>query len=211
MAVSEIKEKIFESDDFVISELQKMQILYGLKKEIRYAQTRTSESDTESVAEHIYGMHCLMDYFQLLEDSKGEWDQARIRTMIQYHDIDEIETGDVVGYLKSKSDQDKERDAAESVIKKIPEVMRDTIQKGLNEYRLQKTTESQFVKALDKIEPVFHLYNEEGKAAMARLETTKVQHDRIKFPYIQKFPVILRFAEVMTETFAKEGFYSTES
>lgn len=211
MTVSETKQNIFESEDFVISELRKIQTLYRLKKEIRYARTRTSESDTESVAEHIYGMHCLMDYFQSLEDSERKWDQAKIRIMIQYHDIDEIETGDEIGYLKSNMDQLNERAAAELVISKLPEVTQSLIRTALDEYKKQETVESRFVKALDKIEPVFHLYNEEGKAAMARLETTKIQHDRIKFPYIQNFAVMLRFGEVMTETFAKEGFYSADS
>lgn len=211
MTTAEIKNEIFESEDFVISELKKVQILYGLKKEIRYAQTRTNESDTESVAEHIYGMHCLMDYFQTLEDIEGNWDQAKIRTMILYHDIDEIETGDVVGYLKSETDRLNERSAAKLVILKLPETIQTRIKVALDEYEQQETIESKFVKALDKIEPVFQLYNEEGRAIIAKLKTTKEQHDRIKFPYIQNFPVILRFAEVMTETFAKEGYYSAKS
>lgn len=211
MNLSEIKQNIFESEDFVISELKKMQTLYGLKKEIRYAQSRASETDTESVAEHIYGMHCLMDYFLPLEDEYSNWDQARIRIMIQYHDIDEIETGDVISYLKSESDQAKERDAAELVINKLPFLTQEKIRIALNEYKLKETFESRFVKALDKIEPVFHLYNEEGKGMMLKLKTTKDQHDRVKFPHLQDFPVILRFSEVMTETFAKEGFYHSEA
>lgn len=211
MKLEEIKQNIFDSEDFVVSELRKIQTLYGLKKEIRYAQTRTTETNTESVAEHIYGMHCLMDYFQLLEDSSGDWNQAQIRLMIQYHDIDEIETGDVISYLKSESDQAKEREAAELVIDKLPLMTQIRIKEALNEYKLQETIEARFVKALDKIEPVFHLYNDEGREMMIKLKTTRDQHDRIKSPHVEKFPVILRFAQVMSETFAKEEFYFPNS
>ena len=211
MNISDTKLNIFESEDFVISELKKMQTLFQLKKEIRYAQTRTSEADTESVAEHIYGMHCLMDYFQPLENEKANWDQARIRLMIQYHDIDEIETGDTIGYLKSVTDHKNERNAAELVIEKLPETTKKRIRETLNEYERQETPESRFVKALDKIEPIFHLYNEAGKRTLVKNKTTKDQSDRIKFPHMQDFPIIKRFTEVMTVQFEKEDFYHEEA
>lgn len=211
MLLPEIEQKIFESDDFVISELKKIQTLYKLKNEIRYGQTRNTEEDSESVAEHIYGMHCLMDYFQLFEDKQNSWNQERTRLMIQYHDIDEIETGDVIGYLKSEFEKENERKAVDLVIKKLPHAIQEKIKLVLNEYELQKTPESRFVKALDKIEPVFHLYDEKGLKILTKNKTTKDQNDRIKFPYMQDFPFILRFAEVMTTQFEREGFYHPET
>jgi len=211
MDIDTVKQNILSSEQFVIEELLKFQTLYELKRVIRYDQNRTHELDTESVAEHIFGMQCLVDYFLPLEDVSGDWNQSRIRAMIQYHDIDEIETGDVVGYRKSAQDVANERLAAESVINKLPGVMQASVRSVLDEYEKMETQEAKFVKALDKVEPVFHIYNEKGKATLARLKTTKTQHDKIKFPYVQEFPTIKRFAEVMTEQFNKEGYYHEEA
>ena len=52
--------------EVIMEDLKRLQYLYGLKKEIRYAQTRTQDDSTESVAEHIYGMHICGVYFLAL-------------------------------------------------------------------------------------------------------------------------------------------------
>ncbi len=202
-----IKQKLFDSEEFVITELKRVQTLYGLKQVIRYDHTREEEEYTESVAEHIFGMHCLADYFLPLEDDSEAWNRNKIRTMIQYHDIDELVTGDIVGYLKTPSEVVQERAAAEQIVARLPAIMQEAIKSALDEYESNLTSEARFVKAIDKIEPVFHLYNEIGKRTMADLKTTKEQHDRIKYPHVENFPVIKRFVEVMTEQFQREGFY----
>ena len=211
MDVSTIRQQILDSEQFVIDELRKVQTLYELKRVIRYDHERIHELDTESVAEHIFGKQCLVDYFLPLEDLEVKLDPVRIRTMIQYHDIDEVETGDIVGYRKSAHDQANERLAAESVINKLPSLLQTSARDALNEYEGMRTPEAKFVKALDKVEPVFHIYSEAGKATLARLKTTKTQHDSIKFPYVRDFPIIKRFVEVMTEQFNKEGYYHSEA
>ena len=207
MTVSEIREKILQDSSFVIEELQKVQTLYELKKVIRYNHSRTEEQHTESDAEHIFGMHCLADYFLPLEDKKNEWDRDRIHTMIQYHEIDEIIDGDKISYQKTDNDRTREADNTVKIIQKLPTVMQNTVQEAVTEYTSLTTPEAKFVKAIDKIEPVFHLYNETGKATLAYLKTTKDEHDRVKYPYINDFPIIKRFTDVMTEQFQKEGFY----
>ena len=211
MNLSETRNRILEDEDFVISELQKVQTLYELKKVIRYNHTRQNEQHTESVAEHIFGMHCLIDYFLPLENDNNGWDSEKIRVMAQYHDIDEVITGDIVGYKKSISEQAQERTASEEVINRLPELLQEKVRLVLDEYELKATPEAKFVKAIDKIEPVFHLYNKTGKDTLSYLKTTKNQHDRIKYPYVNGFPIIKRFVDVMTLQFEKEGFYHREA
>lgn len=209
--MTETRQKIFDSNDFVISELKKIQILYELKRIIRYDHKRNHEEHTESDAGHIFGMHCLIDFFLPLEDTEEKLDANRIRLMVQYHEIDEIVTGDKIGYQKTKAEVENERFVAEDVIVKLPEIMQQAIREALDEYDKQTTVEAKFAKAIDKIEPVFHLYNETGRKTLHYLKTTKEQHDRIKLPYLDNFPTIKRFAEVMSEQFKKEGFYTSES
>jgi 5'-deoxynucleotidase YfbR-like HD superfamily hydrolase len=198
---------IFESSEFVVSELTKIQTLYELKRVIRYNHKREHEQHTESVAEHIFGMHCLVEYFLPLEDPTGAGDKAKIHAMVQYHDIDEIITGDTIGYLKDPAAEASERVAAEMVIQKLPTTVQSTIRALLDEYEKRETFEAKFVKAIDKTEPIFHTYNEAGKQILNSNRTTRDQHERIKHPYIQDFPIIKRFVDVMTTQFEHEGFF----
>jgi 5'-deoxynucleotidase YfbR-like HD superfamily hydrolase len=209
MALEETRANILSSEDFLVEELRKVQILYELKKIIRYNHTREAEQHTESDAEHIFGMHCLVDYFLPLEDIEGKWNRDHIRTMVQYHEIDEIVTGDKVSYEKTESDRAQEAASIEPVIVRLPETMQDMVRETLHEYKQQESDEARFVKAIDKIEPVFHLYNQTGKETLHTLKTKQEEHMRIKEPYVQDFPIIKRFTDVMNERFQAEGYYIT--
>jgi 5'-deoxynucleotidase YfbR-like HD superfamily hydrolase len=79
---------------------------------IRYNRTRTEEIHTQSVAEHTFNMQALAQYFLPLEDDSAELDAQRVFKMITWHDIGEIESGDVMGFLKTA--EDKANDAPET-------------------------------------------------------------------------------------------------
>jgi len=193
--------------EFILKDVKKLQYLYGLKKEIRYAQTRTLDDSTESVAEHVYGMHICAQYFLPLENPTGTWDKAKIYEMITIHDIDEIETGDMLGYLKTKADKDAEAEAQRVVLKKIPTTMVPLIDNLINEYEEQITQESRFVKALDKMEPVVECYNEKYKIIFARNKTTIENWRSVKDKYIKDYPYMKIFAETICLTMVDEGFF----
>ncbi|MCA9360787.1 HD domain-containing protein [Candidatus Kaiserbacteria bacterium] len=211
MNSTETLKKILESEEFVLAEVNKIRVLYNLKKEIRYDHKRVHESHTESVAEHIYAMHCLIDYFLPLENPEGNWNAHRIHLMAQYHDIDEIETGDVLGYTKTEAQHAEERAAAETVIDRLPDTLKGIIKDSLDEYEKQESFESKFVKAIDKVEPLFHLCSLEGQSTMLNNKTTREQSDSIKYPYVNGFQSIKRFTDVLTDKFVKDNFFYTES
>jgi putative hydrolase of HD superfamily len=211
MKIEETIEKIMTSDKFVLSEVEKLRVLYVLKKEIRYELQRKEESHTESVAEHIYAIHCLIDYFLPIENPQGDWDELKIHQMAQYHDIDEIETGDIVGYKKTEKDYEAENEAAQIVINKLPDSLQGLVQNLMTEFDEQITIESKFVKALDKLESVLHMYDYDGKNFLHRIKYSRKDHQKYKKDYIEKFPSMDRFENVMAEVFEKEGFYYTES
>ncbi|MEY2665811.1 MAG: hypothetical protein RLZZ480_916, partial [Candidatus Parcubacteria bacterium] len=106
--------------DTVLRETARLQYLYGLKKVIRYDQNRHETDSTESVAEHVYGMIILAQYFLPLENPEGNWDRARLYEMISVHDVDEIETGDVLGYTKTAETRALELDAMRRTIENAP-------------------------------------------------------------------------------------------
>ena len=192
----------------ILMEVQKIQYLYGLKRVIRYHHTREEPLDTESVAEHVYGMLVLAQYFLPLEDPENKWDHAKITDMILYHDIDEIETGDKIGYLKTDADRAQEAVAALRVIGHLPESMKAHISSRMKEYDAQMSTEARFAKAIDRIEPSFHLYSENGKGVMHQYKQTRDQHMRIKEAYVEPFPMLKAFNIAIAEEMQKQGFFT---
>lgn len=196
--------------EFVLSEVGKLQYLYGLKHEIRYAQSRDEKDNTESVAEHIYGMHILAMYFLPLLDPEHHWDKDKIYEMISLHDIDEIETGDVLGYEKTEQMKDQELEILKTVIEKSPIHMQAAMQQATTEYKKQKTNESKFVKAIDKFEPLVQLFCPEGKRVIHQNKTTKEQHLPIIEPYLREFSLMYSYFKIVHEAMIQEGFYYQE-
>lgn len=207
MEITDLKKKILESDEFVIEETKRIQYAYELKQVIRYAVDRKEEVQSESVAEHVYALHLLADYFLPLEDAEHELDWAKIHDMLQYHDIDEIETGDTIGYLKTDEQRAQEAEAVKRVILNFPQHLQSKIRLVIEEYEQQETKEAQLAKALDRIEPMFQQYSENGKKVMDIQKTTREQATRIKKPYLEPFPFMYRFFEVVEEDMEKKGFF----
>lgn len=202
-----IRQRILTDDDFVLAEVDKIQDIYKLKAEIRYGRSREEEMASESVAEHVFGMQVCAQYFLPLEDPLGEWDKAKIMEMILWHDIEEIETGDIIGYLKTDADRKKEFEAQMKIIANLPKHLQDSTKALLVEYEKRITPEARFVKAIDKIETHVQCFNENGKQVLTDKETTLEQHKSIKDKYMIDFPYLKRFSEVITSEMIEQGFF----
>lgn len=198
------------TEAYVLNEIRKLQFFYGLKKEIRFGEKRTDELDFESVAEHVYGMFVMFEYFHPLEDTKCEWDVQKMKQMILFHDVDEVITGDKIGYEKTKEDREKESAAFEQVIESIPASMQQDVKDILLEYEKRETIESKFVKAIDKIEPTVHLLNDDGREQLHRINTTYKQNESIKLPYFHDFPTIKGFYLHAAAYMQRNGFFVEE-
>lgn len=203
-----VRNALLTDDEFLLSETKKLQTLYALKDEIRYNGTRKDELLTESVAEHIYAMGVIAPYFIALEDVDTEWDRALIYEMILYHDIDEIETGDTIGYLKDEETRAAEYEISKQVVSRLPDHIHTHVLEKAELYEKQETKEARFVRALDKIEPLLHYYNDRGKELFGVLGTTHEQHISIKDKYLVDFPVCQRFNTVISQKMKEAGFFT---
>lgn len=193
--------------EHILSEVKKLQYLYGLKHEIRYGQARPEDLYTESVAEHIYGMHICAQYFLPLENPTGDWDKVAIYEMITLHDIDEIETGDTIGYLKTDSIRDGEKIAKLKVLDKSPHHLKVNFERHINNYENQESIEARFVKAIDRFEPLIQIYNEFGKIIISKNKTTPEQSRRIKDSYIEPFKIMDYFNQTIQVAMIEEGYF----
>lgn len=193
------------TDEEILEEVKKIQYLYGLKQEIRYAEVRND--NTESVAEHIYGMHICAMYFLPLEDPLSTWDKSRIFQMITLHDIDEIETGDVIGFTKTQAMRENEANAMRTVMGKSPLHMQDNMRKAIDEYEIQITKESQFVKAIDKFEAIIQTFSSNGKIISHATKATEEKIRNMREPQIQIFPIMHSFFKVIHQKMIDENYF----
>lgn len=195
----------------VLTETEKIRYLYNLKRIIRYNLDREEEYDTESVAEHVFGIFVLAEYFLPLEDPEGLLDKEKIRTMALFHDTDEVETGDTLTYLKTDTEMREERAAQEKAIAHMPEHMQHSVRVAMDEYEARKTKEAKFVKALDKLEPTFHVFYEKGKDILNRNKTTRENWEDRRDEYIEPFSYLRRFHEVISDIMEERGFFYKET
>lgn len=210
MEITEIQKKILNDDKFLLSEIRKVQELYKLKNEIRWDQTRTDENLTESVAEHIFGMHVVADYFLPLEDPEHTWDWAKVHDMITWHDLDEVEIGDIISLRKTEAQMARERDIAQKVIDRMPLHMQKAVSVTLDEYIERQSPEAKFVKAIDKAEPVFELYRDGFGEVLKSIDRKYSQWDSIITKHVTSFPYINRFTDFVHEAANREGFFAAE-
>lgn len=210
MTLEETRKRILEDDEFVLEETEKLRYLYKLKKEIRYAQKRSEILDTESVAEHIYGMHVLANYFLPLEDLSKTWDKLKILETITWHDMEEIETGDTISHHKTEIHLKEAELALPTVIGNLPEHIREHTAKLMEEYEAKLTPEARFVKAIDKAEPLFEVRFDSYKTILKNNGNTLENHWQTKRKYVESFPYIFRFVDVLTDVLAKEGYFAPE-
>lgn len=199
---------IESSDGEILEEIKKIVYLYRLKKTLRYNSTRDYSVHSESVAEHIYGMFILAHYFLPLTDTDSALDRERIYGLILYHDIDEIETGDIVYTEKTENHKALEIKAAKKVVQNAPLSMRNLIATSFSECHKKTSPEAKFVNAIDKLEPIFELFDVVNMKSLKRLNFTTKTHEEHKQEAIKDFPIMKRFLDVSTEYFQSKNAFA---
>jgi len=197
------------TSEIILTDLDRLSYLYGLKRVMRYNQTREEPIHTESVARHLYGMYLLAQYFLPLEDPDHTMDRARIYEMITFHDIDEIETGDVIGYTKTEAIRAEELAAMQLVARRAPHHLQAHILKRVEEYETLGSREAAFPKAIDKLEPLVHIYHPDVRGILHINQTTIEQSRSIKDKYLAGFPFMLAFNETVHSKLDHDGAFWT--
>ena len=194
------------TEEYILSEIEKLLYPYGLNKVIRYNFIRKEEFQTQSVAEHVANMIFLAYYFRTYEDPKNELDFDKVIKLIIMHDLGEIETGDVIIVAKNENHEILEREAILVVKEKSPTFIAEEIETLYEEFENPKTKEGKYAKAIDKFEgQIFWVEREGVKMAVnvcktARLEPKIVHSIHMKkvFTMLNNYnlPVIKKFLEV---------------
>lgn len=203
------------TDEYVLSEIKKIKYTYGLNSVIRYNLERDELHKTQSVAEHVTNMLFLAYYFRELEDPTNEMDFDKVIRMILFHDMSEIETGDIIAAIKTDKDREVEREATKSVKEKSPGFVAKEIEELYDEMEAMKTSEARFVKAIDVLEGQIFWTEKEGiemvdfihkKTGLDINVVYPIMMDKIcKLLNIFYFKYILRFMDVIHQEKMKTG------
>lgn len=182
---------------------------YGLKRTLRYQTARDRSVHSESVAEHVFALHYLAQYFALVERLPQPLDMLAVHRLITFHDFGEIINGDKPYHLKTAEDEERERRDAAQVFASLPMELGALAKRSWEEYERQEGIEARFVCALDKIEPIFELLDEINERSLKRLKFTWEDHINKKRQATRDFPVMRRFVEVTGAHMRARGVFWT--
>ncbi|MBW2965025.1 HD domain-containing protein [Candidatus Woesearchaeota archaeon] len=148
----------------------------------------------ESTAEHTWACMIVAEHF--LKVVKQPLDEARVMKLIMYHDLVEIECGDVdiLDEEGRKSKKQDELDGSRRLADKIPATIRDDFLKFFDEFEKGETMEAKFAIAMDKLEPMVHwaLYHP-GK--LKRHGWTADIVVEKKRPFFEPFPELIDYLD----------------
>ncbi len=215
MNIAEIQEKILNDDKFVISEVMKLVTYYQLKHTLRWDQTHTGTDVRESVAEHIFGMHILCDYFLPFYP---ELDSIGVRNLVTWHDMAEALVGDMTTLSKTDAHKNAELAAEQTLANTAPELLQEKIRNLFKEYNEQVTPEAKFVKAIDKVEPFLHIFFLTKTMQLEPNFTKKELSDDIlrryqvnRRKYLAKFDILQRLDDVLLPEILKTNYINPEA
>jgi putative hydrolase of HD superfamily len=180
--------------------INKLRKFYHLKNVERACSVMSRK---ESSAEHSWSCLILADYFLNLIEEK--LDRLKVYELLMYHDIVEIETGDVpIHHVEErKLKKEKERKAMEKMKEDFPTVMKEKIWNLFIEFEEGKTKEAQFAHAVDAFDSIIHEldYKEDWQGWTEEM-VRKFHGEKIRnFSELQKvFDKILDFCK-------KEGYF----
>jgi 5'-deoxynucleotidase YfbR-like HD superfamily hydrolase len=195
------------SNEEILDIARQLRVGYEMKRVLRFATTRDPNVHTESDAEHVFGLLFLAQYFLPLEDPERRLDVAQVHKILLYHDFPEIKHGDISYHLKTLEHEERERAAARGVFDSLPASLREEAHEAWLDYEYKRTPEGMFVYALDKLEPLFELFDPVTERTMKTLNFSYSMHFQKKFDATANFPVMRRFVEVISQDMLKRGVF----
>ncbi|MFC1741289.1 HD family hydrolase [Nanoarchaeota archaeon] len=183
-----------------MKDFEQLKHLLKLKNVERHGEVG---SRMESTAEHTWACMIVAEHF--LKVIKQPLDELKVMKLILYHDLVEIECGDVdiLDEEGRKNKKEEEKTGAVSLAKKIPGSISADFLEYFNEYEAQETLEAKFALAIDKLEPMVHwmLYHPDK---IKRHGWTEALVREKKHKYFEPFPELVVFLDEWLEH-VKEG------
>jgi putative hydrolase of HD superfamily len=137
----------------IMQEIQKLRILNKLKSVYR---ANSVGHRKESAAEHTWSALMLADYYSSVIDQA--LDRLKVYELLLYHDLVEIEAGDIPLDPNNEVNNQKEieRAAAEVLKQRLPDSLKDKFWELFDEFEQGATLEARFARAIDCLDAMIH-------------------------------------------------------
>lgn len=168
-----------------LTELLKVRRLYHLKN---VSRQNSVQKRKESSAEHSWSCLVLADF--LLSSYDFRVDREKVLDLLLYHDVVEIEAGDVcITDIEGRQQKkESERKALRSLQKQIPKVLSKKFEQLFDEYEAQNTREARFAHAVDKLDAQLHEldYKRDWRGWDEKMFCSHIERYMIEFPQLRE-------------------------
>ncbi|MBR9682945.1 HD domain-containing protein [Candidatus Woesearchaeota archaeon] len=182
--------------------LNKLRRFYHLKHVERATSVLNRK---ESSAEHSWSTLILADYFlSIMKDKKI--DRLKVYELLMYHDVVEIEAGDVPIHHEEERKNKKaiEKEAMKKLKEEFPEAMKEKVWDLFVEFEERETKEAKFAKAIDRIDSLIHEldYKKDWKG------WTEEMVERFHGPDIKEVPLLEEAFNKLLKHCNQEGYFN---
>jgi putative hydrolase of HD superfamily len=169
----------------------------------------TDGSRPENSAEHSW--HLALAAMTLAEWAPAGVDLRRVLELVVVHDLVEIDAGDTFAYdvVANDSKAAREQAAADRIFGILPEEQAAQVRALWDEFEAQKTAESRYANALDRLQALLQ-NTQAGGGSWAAYGITRTQvYARMK-PVETALPEVWPFVESVIERFCASGAIADE-
>jgi len=180
--------------------IKKLKYLHSLKHVFRDNDVL---GKLETSAEHSRSSLVLADYFMNIMNLKI--DRLKVYELLMYHDIVEIEAGDIplCNENLSKNKKDVELKAMKKLMSKMPKALKDKYEELFHEFEKVKTLESKFANAIDKLDA--DIYALDSSLESFKWYTEELIRRKKQEPHYSQFPEINEMFEKIILLFKQRG------
>ncbi|MFH1063781.1 MAG: HD domain-containing protein [Candidatus Woesearchaeota archaeon] len=185
-----------------MKELEELKHLIRLKEVERRGEVGDRR---ESTAEHTWACMILADHF--IKMVKQPLDELKVMKIIMYHDLVEVECGDVF-ILDTEARKNKkvdEKNGSRILADKIPASISKDFLDFFEEFEACETPEAKFAMAMDKMEPIIH-WSVYSTKKLKSLGWNEEVIRKTKEKYMEPFPELLKFFNDWIEHMKEEGY-----
>lgn len=196
-----------QTDEQIMAIIRQLQVACKLKRTLRYDTTRDFATHSESVAEHVFSLFFLAQYFLPLEDPNRTLNTERLHQILLFHDFGEITHGDIPYHQKTKEREERERKDAIAIFASFPQELARISNDSWSIYQTQASPEARFAYALDKVEPLFELLDPVNEKTLKRIKFSYQDSNGKKMRATGGFPIMRKFVEVAQRDMLKRDVF----
>jgi putative hydrolases of HD superfamily len=166
-------------------------------------------SRAENDAEHSWEMALMAVVLKQYAPTGA--DMLRIIKMLLIHDLVEIDAGDAYAYdvAANIGQKEREEEAAIRIFGLLPQQQGEELKALWEEFEARTTPDARFARAMDRLQPLLHSYQIEGRTWLARGITASAVRRQMTL-IGEASPELGQLAEAIIEDAVKRGWVVPE-